>query len=207
MPYKDKDADDTCKKKWKLARLASGLCPYCPSGVLLENRKRCAKCMAKSREAHRERVRRGLCHFCSKPREDGKSLCSLHLERREEKYKEKRRLGACTACREAAVPGWTKCQEHLDKERSRYRLRNYGISKERFSLLFNNQNGSCGICLQPFVGQGAAHVDHVHGTGEIRGLLCFSCNIMLGNSGDSPTKLLAAVDYLKNPPGLVVYSA
>jgi hypothetical protein len=41
------------------------------------------------------------------------------------------------------------------------------------------------------------HVDHDHGTGRIRGLLCFRCNNALGDLEDDPALVRAAARYLK----------
>lgn len=41
------------------------------------------------------------------------------------------------------------------------------------------QNGLCAICNKP-PGSIRFHFDHNHQTGEMRGLLCFSCNHKLG---------------------------
>ena len=40
------------------------------------------------------------------------------------------------------------------------------------------------------------HIDHDHETGRIRGLLCHSCNLLLGNARDDPSILRAAIRYL-----------
>jgi hypothetical protein len=40
------------------------------------------------------------------------------------------------------------------------------------------------------------HVDHCHSTGKIRGLLCFNCNVMLGNSLENIKTLINAIKYL-----------
>ena len=39
--------------------------------------------------------------------------------------------------------------------------------------------------------------DHDHRTGEFRGWLCSNCNTGLGLFGDSPERLLAAIEYLQ----------
>lgn len=59
--------------------------------------------------------------------------------------------------------------------------------------MFAEQSGLCAICgTAP-----AAHVDHDHATGKVRGLLCFNCNGGLGQFKDQIGVLNAAVRYLK----------
>ena len=58
--------------------------------------------------------------------------------------------------------------------------------------MVEEQGGACAICqVRP-----AEHVDHDHETGAVRGILCFTCNVGLGNFGDEPERLLLAHRYL-----------
>lgn len=69
----------------------------------------------------------------------------------------------------------------------------YGITPAEYDNLLERQSGlcaGCGIHMAP------PNVDHDHATGRVRGLLCFSCNAVLGLSKDSPDVLLRLVDYL-----------
>lgn len=43
----------------------------------------------------------------------------------------------------------------------------------------------------------AAHVDHCHETGRVRGVLCFNCNSAIGKLGDDPDTLRRATAYLE----------
>nr|WP_326581467.1 endonuclease VII domain-containing protein [Actinacidiphila glaucinigra] len=53
--------------------------------------------------------------------------------------------------------------------------------------------GICCICLDA----PAEHVDHDHGTGRVRGVLCFSCNAALGQFKDRPDVIRRAAAYVE----------
>lgn len=60
--------------------------------------------------------------------------------------------------------------------------------------LYLKQNSCCAICKRP--GK-RLHVDHHHGKGHVRGLLCNACNRALGYFQDSDEILLNAAEYIK----------
>ena len=74
----------------------------------------------------------------------------------------------------------------------------YGISEEQYLALLNQTNGACHCCGRTeFKGKGKRlYVDHCHKTGEIRGLLCHSCNTAIGHLSDTLAGVLQAVVYL-----------
>jgi len=75
------------------------------------------------------------------------------------------------------------------------------LSKEEYADLLNFQCGVCAICKRPprDVGPLLA-VDHHHGNGEIRGLLCGGCNVTLGILMEDTDWMRSAADYLDWPP-------
>lgn len=60
--------------------------------------------------------------------------------------------------------------------------------------LIDKRDGLCWICRE----QPAAHVDHNHETGRVRGMLCFTCNAGLGNFKDRWDLLERAIIYIVN---------
>lgn len=77
----------------------------------------------------------------------------------------------------------------------------YGITLADKQALFTRQGGKCPICDDPLTtGRTGMQVDHDHETGEVRGLLCHPCNVMLGNFGDDPAILESAIAYLLRGP-------
>lgn len=58
--------------------------------------------------------------------------------------------------------------------------RKFGMTIEEYDLLLKQQKGVCAICEQPCRTGNRLAVDHHHKTGEIRGLLCYSCNVRVG---------------------------
>src|SRR4051812_36221868 len=60
----------------------------------------------------------------------------------------------------------------------RQHFKRYGITPEKYAEMLFAQGGVCKICKCP-PGSGkrtVLEVDHDHKTGEVRGLLCASCN-------------------------------
>ncbi len=63
----------------------------------------------------------------------------------------------------------------------------YGITLEEYNKIFSNQNGCCAGCNKhQSEFKKSLAVDHDHLCGEIRGLLCQSCNMALGMLKDNP---------------------
>lgn len=77
----------------------------------------------------------------------------------------------------------------------------YGISVEELTALLESQNGACAICATDlcldFSGKVSFVVDHSHTTGAVRGILCNSCNIVLGHARDDVAVLRRAIQYLE----------
>lgn len=80
-----------------------------------------------------------------------------------------------------------------------YLKRTYNITLEKFNQMLVNQNGVCAICRKPEDPKlcDRLGVDHDHETGKIRGLLCRSCNAMLGNAHDSAERLRNGANYIE----------
>ena len=58
--------------------------------------------------------------------------------------------------------------------------------------MFEEQEGKCAICDST----GKLVVDHNHDTGDVRSLLCNSCNSGIGFLKDSPAIVMKAYSYL-----------
>lgn len=83
------------------------------------------------------------------------------------------------------------------KQRDAKLRASFGITLEQYDTLLTLQASCCKICgTDTPRGKGTFHVDHCHETGRIRGLLCHSCNVGLGQFKHSPDLLLQAVNYL-----------
>ncbi|MFF9912949.1 endonuclease VII domain-containing protein [Streptomyces sp. NPDC013457] len=86
----------------------------------------------------------------------------------------------CKACR--AIEG-----------RAGHLQRRYGITEAERDEMISSQMGICTICLAA----PAVHVDHCHGAGRVRGVLCFNCYSAIGKLGDDPDTLRRAISSLE----------
>lgn len=79
----------------------------------------------------------------------------------------------------------------------------YGLTPTDLDAMIASQDGACGICRRSIrftgdrVDEAAAHIDHNHDTGRVRGLLCSTCNTALGKFKDSVAVLSSAIEYLR----------
>lgn len=108
----------------------------------------------------------------------------------------------------AKVRAWRAALDpEVARERAwRIRLRQfYGIELEDFKELKARQDHRCAICGRheddlPKVRQrdnSSLFVDHCHDTGQVRGLLCQSCNLLVGHSRESVAILARAIAYIE----------
>ena len=76
--------------------------------------------------------------------------------------------------------------------------RNFGLTLEDYDRMLQAQEGRC-VCGKTEGDRGyyRLHVDHDHDTGEVRGLLCGSCNRGIGLLGEDPKLLRLLADYLE----------
>lgn len=73
----------------------------------------------------------------------------------------------------------------------------YGLSIEQYESMYRSQNGVCAICSGLNVAGRRLAVDHNHKTGQIRGLLCNTCNTSLGTAKESVELLRSIIAYLE----------
>jgi hypothetical protein len=110
----------------------------------------------------------------------------------------------CSGC-QTFVPLWyasgSRCRACASAARqAAHREATYGLDPAGFAALEKTQGGTCAICRKRQRDRAIA-VDHHHGTGDVRGLLCKRCNHdLLGAGFDSARMLLAGLTYLLAPP-------
>src|SRR5438034_11558095 len=76
------------------------------------------------------------------------------------------------------------------------RFRGNLLTEDEYEAMLEAQVGVCAICKEKPKGSRLA-VDHVHGTDQVRGLLCNLCNPALGLFKDDTGRLKAAIEYLE----------
>lgn len=113
------------------------------------------------------------------------------------------RRGSCAACvlerkREYdRRTGFASQKKYRSSERGRAsvrrsRLKQYGLTPEEYDAILSRQQGGCAVCGST----DRLHVDHDHGSGAVRGILCEWCNRGIGHFADDPERLRAAAAYL-----------
>jgi hypothetical protein len=85
--------------------------------------------------------------------------------------------------------------------RSRALIIKYGITAREYDAILARQGGVCFICEEP-PGKMRLAVEHRHGDGLLRGLVCWQCNKAIAYLRDSFTRSQRVVEYLTEPPAV-----
>lgn len=123
------------------------------------------------------------------------SKCSSEKELEDFSRQKDARLGRKSQCKDCDADA------RLSKE--------YGITLADYDRMCKEQEGRCAICGTDDTSAPTRHptapkrfrVDHNHTTGEVRGLLCNSCNLGLGSFKDNVSHLAAAITYIRKTHG------
>jgi len=97
-------------------------------------------------------------------------------------------------------PGHIDCFDSRCKEcrRLSYVKQSHGVLENEYKSLINKQGNKCAICGNDFKNAKDINVDHDHDTGNVRGLLCFSCNTGMGKFKDDIVLLKKVIGYLES---------
>jgi hypothetical protein len=155
----------------------------------------CERCGAAPPRTRHARTK--FCAPCKQADAKDRALSS-HYSRHEEvlakkaAYREANREQLRQAFRDRFKRPEVKAKSRADK-----RKRLYGVDLERFGRMLAEQDSCCQICRTE-LNDSTAHVDHDHATGNVRALLCRTCNLDVGKleTLESKELLFKMVDYI-----------
>ena len=87
---------------------------------------------------------------------------------------------------------------HKEKIKTKKIEDRYKLGPGGFEELFNKQGKVCAICHDNNWGRRRPLVDHDHGNGKVRGILCTRCNLVLGLIHDDPIFAQSIISYLSS---------
>lgn len=101
---------------------------------------------------------------------------------------------------------WQKSNEIKSAEKSL--KKKYGMVMRDYEVLLAAQGGVCAACKRPEreVANGKIRrlaVDHDHGTGKVRGLLCGGCNRSLGLLKENFDAAIGLAKYIQEHKGII----
>ena len=108
-----------------------------------------------------------------------------------------RQVACCKKCRSLQ-----SSQNRNPMGERKRRLKNtYNITEEELLQLAEKQEYKCAICkkkISIISSSKGLVIDHCHKTGKVRGLLCYSCNTLIGLAKENPEILKSAINYVSN---------
>lgn len=145
----------------------------------------------------------GLCNSHHRQRKSGKELTPL---RRRTRLAEGGHSKECADCGRVLLLSDFRAGRGAGDRRARCRpCESVAVATDKYGISTSDAKSfrsydSCDICgtTEPRGRHDTFHIDHCHDCGEVRGVLCNECNLLLGYAGSSPDRLLSGVAYLDN---------
>lgn len=121
----------------------------------------------------------------------------------------KKYIGVCKRCRYCENERYKKfyykhhprmLAEARIKGKKRYdgNYRAYGLTKEQYDRMVEASNNTCYLCGgPPNLSKSRLCIDHCKETGIVRGLLCTTCNLGIGNLKHDTDLLRKSAEYLE----------
>lgn len=126
-------------------------------------------------------------------------FCKIcYTEKEESEFYINEKSFRCKECEKKRKRKERTIRDHYHMDRKKMLKYNYGITPLDYTRMFEEQSGKCKICGgdNP-IHKGHLNIDHCHTSNKVRGLLCTSCNLMLGYAKDKIETLENAIKYLK----------
>ncbi len=107
------------------------------------------------------------------------------------------------ACREASKRSKQRNPDRVEEDTFISRFRKHGLTLDQYHAMAERQDFCCAICREIPVPKHCKSspdgfvIDHSHVSGKVRGLLCPSCNVALGQLRDNPHTARKAATYLE----------
>lgn len=93
----------------------------------------------------------------------------------------------------------SSCRRSPERDRREYeqqrRLRRYGLTQDDYDEMLRSQGGRCAICRTDAPGPKGFTIDHCHGSGGVRAILCGACNTAFGLLRESVETARAMLAY------------
>ena len=133
------------------------------------------------------------CRTC----DETKNLLDNYYRSRKDKTLPSSYSYECKECTVSRVKKRHRLNPSINRES--HLRRRYGITIQEYTDILESQGNACATCgtTEPGGTWKSFAVDHDHTTGKVRGMLCKSCNIALGEVDDNLQTLTNMVEYLK----------
>lgn len=109
----------------------------------------------------------------------------------------------CKTCQHAYQRA-TRKPRNPTEQKSAHLKRTFNLTRDEYDAMRQAQTGLCASCGRPETRTNLRNgdvldlaVDHDHVTGQVRALLCSSCNIALGLLQDDPERIEQLLRYIQ----------